>query len=112
MPGEIWRRPIGIKMREAHGAGAFPAGDLADSAQRGLLDPRLEVHVALPRDAAFRGIAHHAARNGMLAQIRAAQELVAPVSGSASAMRILQRQRIAIPRAAMVPADLERAIHP
>src|ERR1039458_8012090 len=72
----------------------------------------LELHIAVPCDAAFHGIAHYPARNRMLAKVRAAQELVAPVPGGAAALRIFLGQCIAIPFAAVVGADLQRPVHP
>ena len=48
----------------------------------------------------------------MLAEIRAAQELVAPVAGGAAPLRAFLRQGPAIPLPAMIAANLERPVHP
>src|SRR5512135_939366 len=112
VPCEVWCWPIWIKMGKAHRTCACAAGYFADCAQRRFLNPGLELHVTLPGDAAFCRIAHHAACKRVFAQRRAAQELIAPVPGSAATLRIFLSQCITIPVAAIVAADLQRPIHP
>ena len=91
-------------MREAHGAGAFAPRDLAYRLARRVLDALLEIEEAIPGNRSFDGIAHHAARDRVLAQVRAAHELVAPVVRRTAALRILLPEGMLVPSGAVIGA--------
>src|SRR6516164_3093304 len=88
VPSEIRCWPIRIKVCKANRTCARATCNLADRPQGRFFHLRLEFHVAIPGDAAFRGVSHHATRDRVLAEVRATQEFVTPISGSPASLRV------------------------
>ena len=72
----------------------------------------MEVADALPGHRGLEGRGEDAARHGMLAVVRRADELVAPGAGGAASDGRSRRRRRGVGHAAMVAADFQRALHP
>src|SRR5512133_1354530 len=106
MERKIGCRTIGIHVRKAAGHDAGMAGDFVNGFLRRRLDLRMEIGKAIPRDRGFEGLGDDAAWCEHLAEVRHAQEAVAPLSRSAFSLRALLYRRRIIVFPAMLPHDL------
>src|SRR3974390_931895 len=88
VPSEIRCWPVRIKVCKANRTCARATCNLADRLQGRFFHVRLEFHVAIPGDTAFRGVSHHATRDRMLAEVRATQEFFTPISGNTASLRV------------------------
>src|SRR5262249_9188229 len=102
--GEVETGPVGIDMSEAAGDGAVASGPATDGVLRDAADLLMEVAEALPGHRRLEGRRQDAARDGMLAVVRRADEAIAPGAGCARAMRVLV-VGVGIGHAAVVGAD-------
>src|SRR5215472_425786 len=107
---EIRCGAVGIDVGEAAGDLAWLAGRLADGALGRGLDLVVERLEALPGNGGLEGVADDRARHHAFAPIGHADEGVAPDARGTGAMRILLAGDFW--RAAVIGADLERALHP
>src|SRR4029077_4511422 len=105
--GTVW-----IDMGEGAGAGSPAAGYLPDSIVGDLCDLGVEIAETLPCHRGLERRGKDSARDGVLAVMGRANELVAPGAGRTGAVRILVVERRGVRDTAALPADLQRAFHP
>src|ERR1700730_10759236 len=77
-PGEVRRWTVGINVRESARYRTGPTCHFADRTMRLRLHMLAQLWEALPRGRGFHRLTHHAACDRVFAQVRTAQEFLAP----------------------------------